>query len=112
MSSGTSSPRGLTIQEDHVLISPRSSASSLRAPDRFLLQASHRQDDLFWKGAARLGRATISAAMSTAARRKVGITLVAGLLVIVTAVITVLEIANGPGWGPGGPTPIPAATTR
>ena len=25
-----------------------------------------------------------------------------GLLVIVTAVITVLEIANGPGWGPGG----------
>jgi hypothetical protein len=50
--------------------------------------------------------------MSTAARRKVGITLVAGLLVIVTAVITVLEIANGPGWGPGGPTPIPAATTR
>lgn len=38
---------------------------------------------------------------STPARRRLGITLVVlGLVTIVTAVIVVLEIANGPGTGP------------
>jgi ABC-type Fe3+ transport system permease subunit len=38
---------------------------------------------------------------STPARRRLGITLVVvGLLTIVTSVLVVLEIANGPGTGP------------
>ena len=39
--------------------------------------------------------------MTTTTRRRLGITFVVlGLVIIVTAVITVLEIANGPGTGP------------
>jgi hypothetical protein len=39
--------------------------------------------------------------MSSARRRRLGIALiVVGLLIIVASVITVLEIANGPGTGP------------